>query len=102
MTITYAWRVTGTEEGIKYTMLKRQIIKTHHYCVVIKIYSCHTWVVGIKHNGNFTSAIFPIQQELSPIYGQFIGHLEQGVPMTTKLNLHFKKKLLCNCHGHNF
>ncbi len=27
---------------------------------------------GIKYNGNFTSVIFPTQQEVSRIYGQFM------------------------------
>ncbi len=45
-----------------------------------------------KNNGNFTSVIFPTQQEISPIYGQFIGHFGQGVPVTTKLNLYLHKK----------
>ncbi len=59
---------------------------------------------GIKHNGNFTSVTFPTQQQLSPIYGQLIGHLGQGVPVTTKLNLYLRGflKLVCKYHGHNF
>ncbi len=53
------------------------------------------WGGDIKHNGNFTSVIFPTQQELSPTYEQFIGHLEQGVPVTTKLNLYLRLKKVC-------
>ncbi len=93
MTITYAWSVTGKEEELKGTMLKWRVIKTHHSCVVIKTY--HMWGGGIKHNANFASVIFPTQQELSPTYEQFIGHLEQGVPVTTKLNLYLRLKKVC-------
>ncbi len=55
-------------------------------------YHPHMWGGGIKHNGKLTSIIIPRKQELSPIYGQCIGHLGQGVPVTTKLNLYLLKK----------
>ncbi len=45
-------------------------------------------IIIIKHNGNFTSVILNTQKEISPIYGQFIGHLGHDVPVTTKLNLY--------------
>ncbi len=78
--------------------------KTHRSSVVIKTYKCHIWGGGINHNGNFTNVIFPTQQELSPIYGQFFGHVGEGVPVTNKFNLYLclKKGLICNCHGHIF
>ncbi len=60
--------------------------KTRFLKVVIKTYHSHMWGGGIKHNGNLTGVLFPTQQELSPIYGNFIGHLEKGVPVTSKLN----------------
>ncbi len=98
------WKDTGTKEGIKYTMVKWWVIKTHHSCVVIKTYNPHMWRRGIKYNGNFTSVIFPREQELSPICGQFIEHLGQGFRVITKLNLYlcFKKRLVSKCYGPKF
>ncbi len=57
------------------------------------------WGRGIEHKHNFTSVMFPTQQQLSSIYRQFIGYLGQGVPVITKLNLYLRLK---NIYGHNF
>ncbi len=72
------------------------IHKTHHSWVVLKNIPPSHVGKGYKHNRNFTNVVFPTQHELSPIHGEFIGHLEEGV----KFVFTFKEKVRWKCHGH--